>query len=215
LGLELYVRRHWPQALISWTRLSSGRVRDPLVGRDVLFGTVLGVAWCLIFIIDNVVLSQFGSSPGLGSTDYFLGARRAVGAILSQLPNSVSGTLIFFFLIFLLRAVLRNQWLAGAGFVVIYTVIQSLRSDYPRVELPFLVVVYGIAAIVVVRFGLVALAAGIFVVDLLANLPATANFSAWYASGPIFALVVVAALAVWGFHTSLAGRPIFSQELFD
>jgi hypothetical protein len=47
------------------------------------------------------------------------------------------------------------------------------------------------------------------------NLPATANFSAWYASGPIFALLVVAALAVWGFHTALAGRPIFSRELFD
>ncbi len=49
LGLEPYVRRHWPQALISWTRLSSGRIRDPLVGRDVLFGAVLGVSWCLIF----------------------------------------------------------------------------------------------------------------------------------------------------------------------
>jgi hypothetical protein len=77
------------------------------------------------------------------------------------------------------------------------------------------IVVYGIAALVVSRFGLVALAAGIFVADLLGNLPATANFSAWYASGPILSLVVVTVLAFWAFHTSLAGRPIFSQELFD
>jgi hypothetical protein len=195
--------------------MSGGRIRDPLVGRDVLFGTVLGVSWCLIFIINNVVLSKFGSAPSLGSTVYFQGSRQAVGAILAQIPNSVTGTLIFFFLIFLLRAILRKQWLAAAGFVLIYTAIKCLGSDYPWVEAPFVIVVYGIAALVVSRFGLVALAAGIFVADLLGNLPATANFSAWYASGPILSLVVVTVLAFWAFHTSLAGRPIFSQELFD
>jgi hypothetical protein len=77
------------------------------------------------------------------------------------------------------------------------------------------VIVYAIAALVVVRFGLIALAAGIFVADLLGNLPATGNFSAWYATGPLFAVILVAAVAVWAFHTSLAGRPIFSRELFD
>jgi hypothetical protein len=215
LALEPYVRRHWPQAIISWTRLSGGRIRDPLVGRDVLFGIVLGVTWCLIFVINGVVGSQFGSAPGLGNTDYFLGARRAVGAILSQIPNSVAGSLIFFFLIFLLRAILRKQWLAAAGFVLIYTTMQCLGSNHPWVDVPFAVVIYSIAALVVVRFGLVALAAGIFVANLIGNLPVTASFSAWYASGSLFALVLVAALAVWGFHTSLAGRPIFSRELFD
>ena len=215
LALEPYVRRHWPQTIISWTRLSSGRIRDPLVGRDVLFGTVLGVSWCLIFVIDRLVLSQFGSAPGLGNTDYFLGARRAVGAIVFQIPNSVSGTLMFFFLIFLLRVILRKQWLAASGFVLIYTALQCLRSDHPWVDAPFVIVVYAIAALVVVRFGLVALAAGIFAADLVLNLPAVSDFSAWYGSGPIFALVVVAGLAVWGFHTSLAGQPVFSRELFD
>jgi hypothetical protein len=215
LALEPYVRRHWPQAIISWSRLSSGRIRDPLVGRDVLFGAVLGVSWCLIFIINEAVLAQFGAEPGLGNTYYFQGTRQAVGTIINQIPNSVSGTLMFFFLIFLLRAILRKQWLAAACFVLIYTTMKCLQSDYPSVEAPFVIVIYGIVAFVVSRFGLIALAAGIFVADLVGNLPATANFSAWYASGPIFALVVVAALAIWGFYTSLAGRPIFSRELFD
>ncbi len=35
VSLEPYVRRVWPRTLISWTRLLSGYVRDPLVGRDV------------------------------------------------------------------------------------------------------------------------------------------------------------------------------------
>jgi hypothetical protein len=48
LSLEPYVRKHWPQTLISWTRLLSGRVRDPLVGRDLFWGVLLGLLWALI-----------------------------------------------------------------------------------------------------------------------------------------------------------------------
>ena len=43
IGLEPHLRRVWPRALISWTRLLSGQVRDPLVGRDVLIGMFVGV----------------------------------------------------------------------------------------------------------------------------------------------------------------------------
>jgi hypothetical protein len=38
IAIEPYVRRHWPDALISWTRLQAGRVRDPLVASHVLAG---------------------------------------------------------------------------------------------------------------------------------------------------------------------------------
>jgi hypothetical protein len=51
IALEPYVRRFWPQLLIGWTRLISGHMRDPLVGRDVLVGVAAGtiaaflIAW--------------------------------------------------------------------------------------------------------------------------------------------------------------------------
>ena len=35
VALEPYVRRRWPDALVSWTRVLAGRFRDPLVGRDI------------------------------------------------------------------------------------------------------------------------------------------------------------------------------------
>src|SRR6185295_1479013 len=44
LALEPYVRKRWPETIISWTRALAGRFRDPLVGRDVLLGCLLGVA---------------------------------------------------------------------------------------------------------------------------------------------------------------------------
>ena len=47
MALEPYVRRRWPDVLISWTRLLSGKVWDPLVGRDVLAGAMMGTVGAL------------------------------------------------------------------------------------------------------------------------------------------------------------------------
>ncbi len=215
LAVEPYVRRHWPQTIISWSRLSAGRWRDPLVGRDVLFGACLGVFWCLLFVIDAILLGRLGSSPTLGTTDYFLGARGTATAALFQIPNAISGTLTFFFVLFLLRVLLRKQWLAAAGFTLIYATLQALRSDYPWVQVPLLIIVYAVAAIVVVRFGLIALASGIFTADLLGNAAPTTDFSAWYATAALFPFLIVAALAIWAFQAALAGRHLIREELFE
>jgi hypothetical protein len=42
------------------------------------------------------------------------------------------------------------------------------------------------------------------------ELPLTTDSSAWYAGTSLFLLLVLAALAVYGFRIALAGRPIFS-----
>ena len=43
LAVEPYVRRFWPATIVSWSRLMARQWRDPLVGRDILFGVALGV----------------------------------------------------------------------------------------------------------------------------------------------------------------------------
>src|SRR6185369_12433219 len=44
LALEPFVRKRWPGRIVSWARLLAGDFRDPLVGRDILIGSVFGVA---------------------------------------------------------------------------------------------------------------------------------------------------------------------------
>src|ERR1022692_4430790 len=48
IALEPYVRRRWPQTLISWSSVLIGRVRDPVVGRDVLIGAAAGSGVLLV-----------------------------------------------------------------------------------------------------------------------------------------------------------------------
>src|SRR5262249_43547395 len=56
MALEPFVRRRWPQSLISWTRLLNGDVKDPLVGGHMLIGATLGAGYGLLFAFGGIVL---------------------------------------------------------------------------------------------------------------------------------------------------------------
>src|SRR5690606_27486508 len=107
LALEPFVRRHWPQTLVSWTMLLSGRVRDQVVGRDVLIGVLLGVLTGLL--IRSVELTSAGVTwiP----TDLLDGSRSTAGLLVTTVLQAIRTALFFAFILFLLRLLLRNQWL--------------------------------------------------------------------------------------------------------
>jgi predicted Ser/Thr protein kinase len=214
LSLEPYVRRHWPQTLVSWSRLLIGQLRDPLVGRDLLFGVILGVVWIVIFQVRGLLTMRKGAPPEFYSTDYLMGGRHALGAWLLHIPPAIQGTLVFFFLLFVLRVLLRKEWLAAIVFVALWVALKTLGSDYPWIEVPAWVLLYGVAALVVLRFGFVALAVGLFVTDMLLNVPVALDFSSWYATSTLLPLLSVAALAVWGFYNALAGQKLWQGDVF-
>jgi hypothetical protein len=77
------------------------------------------------------------------------------------------------------------------------------------------VVVYALVAALVFRFGLLALSAFIFVDSLITYTQVTASTSAWYFGNDVLLLGSVVALAAWGFHTSIAGRRLWKQDLLS
>jgi hypothetical protein len=211
LAVEPWVRRKWPQAIISWSRLLSGRLRDSLVGRDLLFGIGFGVLWVLVIQIRNIISIRFGAVPELHNMDYLMGGRVALGAWFQQAPSAIMAALEFFFLVLGLKALLKKDWLAATAFVVIFTGLHS-TAPHPEIELPVFAVIYGIAALIMYRYGLVPLVCAIFTVDMLANVPLTADFSAWYVGTSFLALFSVVALAGWGFYHSLGGKPLLRTD---
>jgi hypothetical protein len=213
ISLEPYVRKLWPQTIISWTRLVSGRVRDPLVGRDIMFGVILGLIWVLIFEMSVWLgITRLGDSPQLLSTDYLMGGRSALGAWVVRLPGAIQGTLIFFLVLIGLRYLLRNRWAAAAAFVLLFVLLESLGSSHPGLEVPTRVLIYGIAAFSVVRFGLITLAVAVFVANTMLNVPVTLDFSRWYATTAMSVPLGVLAIAIWGFYTALGGQKLIKEE---
>ena len=214
LALEPYVRRHWPQAIVSWSRLMAGRVRDSLVARDVLFGIALGLVWSSVLSVALWYLTRLGLGPDLPSQDLLAGGRQMVGQWLLNVVQSILATLEFFFVAFLLRALLRNKWLAALAFVAIFATKESIRASHPEILAPIFVIVFSIAAYAVTRFGLITLAIAIFTTNLLMSLPYTADFTKSYAIDVFLIVLTVGLAGAWGFYASTAGQKLLREDLF-
>ena len=215
MALEPYVRRSWPQTIISWTRLVDGRIRDPLVGRDLVFGVLLGMSWVLVYELGNLFEIRGGAPFTIPVTEFLLGTREAVAMSLSIVVNSILGTLMFFFTLVLLRVLVRNRWLAAILFVLIYALPRIVTSDHVVADTLVWVTIYVIAAIAVVRFGLIVLGIAVFMANLLLNVPYSLDFSNWYAAHCMSIVLLFVALAAWGFYLSLAGKALWRDELLE
>ena len=215
LALEPYVRRHWPQAIVSWSRLTTGRIRDPLVGRDVLWGVILGISWVLVVGSGLLLRTRVGGTPDLPSTSLLLGGRQLLGIWLLNIVQGIVSTLEFFFVSFVLRIGLRNRWLAAGGFVAIWAASNTLQGEHPEIMGPVWILVFSIAALAVTRFGLITLAIAVFTANVLLSLPYTLDFSLWYASSVSFVLLGFVAIAIWGCYLSLAGQNLWKGEAFE
>lgn len=214
MALEPYVRRRWPALLISWTRLLSGKVWDPLIGRDALAGALLGTSAILSGYVLDALPYWFnisGLTP-ISSAAYSLGGpNRFLGVGLGQLFGSVFVTLTTLSLLFLARVFLRKQWLAvGVTGVILTVLLLGNEGENFWVAMPFTIFFSALSMICLIRFGLLALYVFNVYVGLLTVLPVTLDFSRWYIGRSLFLLLVLIGLAVYGFRAALAGRPAFS-----
>ena len=218
VALEPFVRRRWPHIMITWNRLLAGQFRDPLVGRDILVGLIFGAVVEVLGALNYALPGLMGKpspTPFYASLIYLDGMRHVVGDLLVALPTEFMQALLLFFLFFLLRLVLRKEWLAGLGFLVIFSVLGGLRGDYPVTQIVLTAITCVVLLLTLTRYGLAALTAGLFAATILEGAPLTIHLGAWY-SGPTWvSLAVLLALGVYAFRTALGGRRIFSESVLD
>jgi serine/threonine-protein kinase len=199
IALEPPVRRNWPQTLVSWTTILTGRIRDPIVGRDVLVGMTLGVLIALL-IRGTIV---YDDSPVVGAIDLLSGTRRAAGFLTTQLLYAVRSALLFFYLLFLLRLALRNQWAAAFAFAMVFAALDALDSEFAFREGATSFVYFAMLAAAVLHWGLTTLTVSLLVANLLLSMPATTDWTAWYAGGTMLVLAICVGLAGWATYVSV------------
>ena len=217
VALEPYVRRRWPQTIISWTRVLNGQLRDPVVGGHMLVGILFGVlsmslAETLMFL---TVRSTGVPSPivRLGS---FQSATHVASVLVGILPNSILGTLGVFFLLFVFRLIFRKELLGAIAFVLFLTAIATLATEGGAAyTIPIRLAQNSVAMYVLLRFGLFPYVVGNCVAAPLLVFPITADFSAWYAGRTIFMLAFVVVMSGYAFHTALGGRPLFKADFLE
>jgi serine/threonine-protein kinase len=220
IALEPYVRRKWPSLIISWSRLLAGNFRDPMVGRDILIGGVLGVAHASAIYIANLPILT-GNNPdttGLFADARSFGSmRQLIGDFaLSVIPESIllGSMLLLFFL--LLNALLRKKYLAIAALFSLDLIVILLffgRLSFGNI-IGILIIATAVT-IAVVRFGLLAAIAMQLFFGLSFSYPLTSDFSIWYSSNSIFALTLILIIAGYGFYVSLGGQPFFRNSFLQ
>jgi serine/threonine-protein kinase len=212
IGLEPFIRRRWPQILTSWTRLLSGEWRDPLVGRDVLVGCGFGVAFACVLGLPHIIPAWFGyietAPPLLFLVDTLMGGGSFAASFFIRAAANFAISLVYLGSLFFLRLFLRSDRLAGVVFVLIIPTLNVLRGSW--VFAITLLLFWILVFLVLKRFGLLALGVAFFVESIFFEnaIPMTFQSSAWYAPYGYAALIVIAALVLFGFRTSLGGRPL-------
>src|SRR5687767_14743040 len=162
LAIEPQVRRLWPHLLVTWSRLVSGRWRDPLLGRDLVMGSLMGMTMTLITFGHYQLPAWFGwpafaPAPPVVST--LAGSGAYWSHVLAALSDAIGNAMLGGVAITLLRLVVRHDWLA----YVITTLLASFLAARGQIETgsELLDLTLGVLLVVpvlwaIVRFGFVA-----------------------------------------------------------
>jgi serine/threonine-protein kinase len=217
MALEPYLRRRWPDLLISWSRLLAGRFRDPLVGRDLLVGSLFGAAGAMLLHVSNA-LPAWINAPGMTPvppTELLMrGTREAASFFFAQQNDAVLSAIGMMFLLFLASSVLRKKWLGAVPLGLVAFLI-NLSGENLAIEIPFAALQAGLLLVLVLRFGILSAAVRGLVLGLLILSPITLDFSRWYAERSLLALLLFVALALYGFRIALGKRPVFGMVALE
>jgi hypothetical protein len=219
LGIEPWIRRHWPSSLISWSRVLAGSFRDPLVGRDVLIGTAFGVACAIYPGLVEYALHVFGKGPldPAFTGIWGLTAPRFVAAsLLAGVSNAMFNMLLLTLLYVVFRRRLVWPWAAAlATTVVLALVILSEEGFGEQGALGFAMIA-SVSALIVAPLhfhGMLPFLVAFAVRVVLMSNALTADLGQWYA-GPTWVVgAAVLGLAVAAFLNSRAGAPTFGRLL--
>jgi hypothetical protein len=207
VAVEPYVRRNWPDALISWTRLQSGRVRDPLVASHVLAGISVSAAVSVLISAARVAASRQG--PPLYTLS--LNSLDSVTAFISEMLRlAVVGLFLaigFLLVVVLLRLLVRRMWIADVLGSVLFGVVGLWGAANPYqgilLGLPFACGVYSWLWLLR-RFGLLATVAAL-VVDFI-SFAVPVVFPSWYAGRSLVSLAIPMAVTAWALWVILSSQ---------
>ena len=220
IALEPFLRRSWPELLISWSRMMAGDFRDPLVGRDILVGGLLGLCFAGTNYLTILVpqWSGIATPPTIsGNTgEAFSGIGGMVVHFLHIFGEPIFAAIFLSFLLLLLLTVLRKKWLAiAAMWLFIFILNMDWASSHQWIFWFHLLLTATLITLAAARFGLLALYSCFLFAALGSGFPITSDFSSWYAGSTFFVCFVIMSLSIYGFYTSLAGQKIFEAKFLN
>jgi eukaryotic-like serine/threonine-protein kinase len=220
LAVEPYVRRLWPATIVSWSRLMARQWRDPLVGRDILFGVALGV---LIYVIDlgsGFLAERLGHpfSPRTPSLDGLLGTRHVLALVGNQVFNAILNAIFLVFGMVLLKLIVRREWAAVSVAIALFTFTSARGigdAGSWTINVASVALYMTIMVLTVRYLGLLATVMLYLVNSVVSNAAFTLDTSRWFFSDSLLLLLIPLAMACYGFYASRGGEPLLGRRILD
>jgi hypothetical protein len=177
----------------------------------VLAGAVLGVAFALLWGMGTLVVPTGVLVPVLPLPS---GPVPSLSLIGFRAIFALGGGFGYTMLLTLLRFVVRREW-AIYPLITGITLLALPPAPGPGFALRAVIMVamIGIQLWALLRLGLLPMVVWVFTISLLRTFPLTSDLSAWYAKDALVVMGIVLALAIYGFRATLAGRPLWRDEL--
>lgn len=213
IAIEPFVRKRWPQILISWTRLLAGRFSDPMVGRDVLMGAAGATIAVLVWQATHVVsgLTDFFTAP------YTLGPPRfVVFAVASTLAEAVLRGVGLVILLVILRALIPSD-VAASILSILLIATMALGDTYgpPWLRAVYAVSVALIGVLLARHFGLLAVMSFAFFVLIQQRLPFTLDYEAWFFARSSVVMLFLTAVIAYSFRVSVGAKRWLPRFAFE
>ena len=213
IALEPYVRKRWPEILISWTRLLSGRLADPMVGRDLLMGAAAATVAVGTWQVTNLI----AGSTAFFTAPYALGPERfVVAAFADTLAEAVLRGVGLVILLVILRRIIPSD-AAASLLTVLLIATMTLGDTYGP---PWLRGYYAMTAawagvLLARHFGLLAVMSYAFFVLIQQRIPFTLESDAWYFGRSTVVMLLLIAVVAYSFRVSIGTKRWLPRLGFD
>jgi len=215
IALEPYGRRFWPDGLLGWSRLLSGHVLDPRIGRDILIGAAFGGLLMLCDLFRTMSPLLIGKPPGIPTVGAEVESMNGLGDLygtwVDLLFSSLETALFFVMILVVARLVLRRTWLA-VGVAVLIEIIVS-GGGVPAGGVWWLYYLTQFIAIALInfaifRYGLLVTALMIIIDNIPSSVPIVTNGPSWASMPGLLSVALVVGIAGFGFYAARAGQPL-------
>lgn len=198
LAAEPHVRRNWPNALVSWSRLLNGSFTDPLVASHLL----AGIAAAMTLAVYRMVLVSLGYSdllyPLLSSLE---GTPHLLGGLIAAAETSTLFVLATLLVLVLVRLAVRHSLTANLLWVLFITL-----SDTSSVAGALRRLALGIFLLWMLhRFGVLTIVVMTGALRMMTESPLV--LAAPNAAGTIAAHVALVLAAIATFYLTWRGSP--------
>lgn len=218
IAVEPTVRRTWPQSLVAWTRLLSGRLIDPVVGRAVLLGLFGGALASVVKQGANLAAIRVRGvafDSDFADLSYWLGMRKALSYVFDNFAFSLSAAFVNLLILVGLRRVLgrRTILILPCNLIVWLLIIEP--SQFAQIPwLGWAPVAFASIAFywLVVRHGVLAAAMFFVVYEASRVAPLLPDLDAWHGETTMLWAVVAGALVAWGFAGAVKGASWSTPE---